>query len=229
MRCSPCGVAVSRRHGMDAPAPFHERRPPRWSTPHGPSRIAPPRLLIAPGRFGSGPGLDERRSPKRMLYSIAPGDGVRADERIRTADPSITRAPRRLRLVAVCGAECLGQAILRPFGPPALCGWCGVVCCHPVATSGRWLDRGRTLTRLATWHRQPRRGHEITPRPGSVPIHGAVRFVDGDLPIHCTLKFDGVVLGYPKRLAARINTRGPVSDAGARVMAEYLADRPPAR
>jgi hypothetical protein len=62
-----------------------------------------------------------------------------------------------------------------------------------------------------------------------VPIHGALRFVNADLPIHCTLKFDGVVLGYPKRLAARVNTRGPVTDAGARVMAEYLADRLPAR
>jgi hypothetical protein len=62
-----------------------------------------------------------------------------------------------------------------------------------------------------------------------VPIHGAVRFVDGDLPIRCTLKFDGVIHGYPKRIAARINTRGSVTDAGARVMAAYLADRPPAR
>jgi hypothetical protein len=62
-----------------------------------------------------------------------------------------------------------------------------------------------------------------------VPIHGALRFVDGDLRIHCTIKFDGIVHGYPKHLAARINTRGPVTDAGACVMAEYLADRLPAR
>jgi hypothetical protein len=44
----------------------------------------------------------------------------------------------------------------------------------------------------------------------------------------CTLKFDGFILAYPKRLAARINAPGPVTGAGVRGTAEYLADRPPA-
>jgi hypothetical protein len=40
-----------------------------------------------------------------------------ADARIRTADPFITRTPRRLWLVVVRGAECLGQANFGRFAP----------------------------------------------------------------------------------------------------------------
>jgi len=43
------------------------------------------------------------------------------------------------------------------------------------------------------------------------------------------LKLDGFVLAYPKRLAARINARGPVPDARVREIAKKLADRLPAR
>jgi hypothetical protein len=57
---------------------------------------------------------------------------------------------------------------------------------------------------------------------------GALCVVDADLPMLCTLKFDGCILAYPKRLAARINAPGPVTDAGVGGTAEYLADRPPA-
>jgi hypothetical protein len=91
------------------------------------------------------------------------------------------------------------------------------------------LARGRSLTRLAKWHRQRRGCHEITPRPGGVPIHGVACVVDADLPMLGALKLDGFVLAYPKRLAARINARGPVPDARVREIVKKLADRLPAR
>jgi len=62
-----------------------------------------------------------------------------------------------------------------------------------------------------------------------VPIHGALWFVDADLPTLGRLKFDGFVLANPKRLSARIGACGPVTDASVRVIATYRADRPPAR
>ncbi len=55
-----------------------------------------------------------------MTDPITPGDGVRADEQIRTADPFIMRMPRRLSLVVVLGAGGLGQASFGRFAPTRL-------------------------------------------------------------------------------------------------------------
>jgi hypothetical protein len=53
-----------------------------------------------------------------MTDPITPGEGVRADEGIRPADPFITRTPRRLWLVAVHGAGHLEQAKFDRSAPP---------------------------------------------------------------------------------------------------------------
>jgi hypothetical protein len=116
--------------------------------------------------------------PARVLVTppndlITPGDGVRADERIRTADPFITRTPRRLRLVAVCRADCLGQAnlgvsllgVLRLLQGGVL-----PTCCHFAvavdaarAAGRRWSARHRLV-----WRIRPSAGRN---RPG--PVSGA--------------------------------------------------------
>lgn len=63
---------------------------------------------------------------------------------------------------------------------------------------------------------------------GGVSIHGALCFVDADLPTFGTSTFNGFFLAYPKRLAARINARGPVANRQVAQIAELIAARFPA-
>lgn len=65
---------------------------------------------------------------------------------------------------------------------------------------------------------------EIAPE---VPIHGALCFVDADLPLVFKLTFKGFPILYPRQLAKRINGTGPVTAEGVRAAAEALARRFP--
>jgi hypothetical protein len=58
--------------------------------------------------------------------------------------------------------------------------------------------------------------------PGT-PIHGALCFVDADLPLIRTLTFNGYPLLYPKRLAKRINEPGPLAQEHVHELARALA------
>jgi hypothetical protein len=55
------------------------------------------------------------------------------------------------------------------------------------------------------------------------PIHGALCFVDTDLPLTATLSLSEYALLYPKALAKRINRDGPASDSAVRAVARALA------
>jgi hypothetical protein len=112
------------------------RRSPRRSDCAGPTSVGgqPPRGVLIVGGFVWSPHLPSESAGTLSVDLIARGDGVRADERIRTADTFITRTPRRLSLVAVPGADRPGQANFGHFAPELFCGWSRVLCCHPVAT-----------------------------------------------------------------------------------------------
>ena len=60
--------------------------------------------------------------------------------------------------------------------------------------------------------------------PGT-PVHGALCFVDADLPPVGTLSLNGFPLLYPKRLAKRINRDGPLEPSRVRSLARDLAAR----
>ena len=60
-----------------------------------------------------------------------------------------------------------------------------------------------------------------------VPVHGALCFVDADLPLLGTLSFGGYPLLYPKPLAKRINRPGPVSSDQVHAVGTELARRLP--
>jgi len=67
--------------------------------------------------------------------------------------------------------------------------------------------------------RQGRRGHEITPRPGGVPIRGALCGVDAHLPMPGgRASSPDLSPPTPKRVAFRIIARGPLTDAGVRAI-----------
>ncbi len=76
---------------------------------------------------------------------------------------------------------------------------------------------------------RPRQAEAVARAHGVDSVLEPIACVDADPPIQCALAFDGSVLGNLARLEVRINARGPVTDAGARVMAECLADRLRAR
>lgn len=62
-----------------------------------------------------------------------------------------------------------------------------------------------------------------------VPVHGALCFIDSDLPMLGTLTFKGLPLLHPKPLAKRINADGPVASSDIRAIATALSTRfPPA-
>jgi hypothetical protein len=61
----------------------------------------------------------------------------------------------------------------------------------------------------------------------SVPLHGALCFVDADLPLLGTLKFAGFPLLYPKALARRLNDDGPMGAETVDLVATRLAKRFP--
>jgi hypothetical protein len=61
----------------------------------------------------------------------------------------------------------------------------------------------------------------------SVPVRGALCFVDADLPLVGNLSFDGYPLLYPKRLAKRINADGPLTADRVAELAADLAQRFP--
>ena len=61
----------------------------------------------------------------------------------------------------------------------------------------------------------------------SVLVRGALCFVDADLPLLGNLSFNGYPLLYPRQLARRLNTRGPLSREGALVLAAQLGERFP--
>ena len=56
-----------------------------------------------------------------------------------------------------------------------------------------------------------------------VPVHGALCFVDADLPLLRKLTFRGYPLLYPKTLAKRLNAPGDLSPARAQAVADALA------
>lgn len=61
------------------------------------------------------------------------------------------------------------------------------------------------------------------------PVHGAVCFVDADLPVLGTLRLHGISLLRPKRLSKRINAKPILSPERVRAVATELAQRfPPA-
>ena len=66
---------------------------------------------------------------------------------------------------------------------------------------------------------------EIAP---DVPVHGALCFVDADLPLLGRLTFDGYPLLYPKALARRLNQHGPVAVRQRRELLTQLANHFPA-
>ncbi len=67
---------------------------------------------------------------------------------------------------------------------------------------------------------------EIAP---DAPIHGALCFVDAELPMLGKLSFKGFQLLYPKSLAKRINAAGPIDRERVPAVASALAIRfPPA-
>ncbi len=61
---------------------------------------------------------------------------------------------------------------------------------------------------------------EIAP---DVPVHGALCFVDAELPMLGKLSFKGFPLLYPKALAKRINASGPLDREGVTAVATELA------
>jgi hypothetical protein len=58
-----------------------------------------------------------------------------------------------------------------------------------------------------------------------VPVHGAMCFIDGELPMLRTLTFQGFPLVDPKSLAKRLNAAGPLDAASIRGLASSLAQR----
>ncbi len=62
--------------------------------------------------------------------------------------------------------------------------------------------------------------------PG-VPVHGALCFIDGELPMLGTLTFNGYPLLYPKALAKRINASGQLTAHDVQAIARELAARFP--
>jgi hypothetical protein len=71
--------------------------------------------VVTTTRFtGSGARADDRNCGTDRFTDR---EGSEADARTRTADPFITRTPRRLWLVAVRGADHLGQANFGRFAP----------------------------------------------------------------------------------------------------------------
>ena len=61
-----------------------------------------------------------------------------------------------------------------------------------------------------------------------VPVTGVLCFVDADLPLLGTLRFDDVLLLTPGRLAKRLNAPGPLTGPQATVVVAALAQRFPA-
>ena len=61
-----------------------------------------------------------------------------------------------------------------------------------------------------------------------VTVHGALCFIDSELPLLGKLTFRGFPLLYPKSLAKRINADGPTPPADIRAIAAALATRFPA-
>jgi hypothetical protein len=55
------------------------------------------------------------------------------------------------------------------------------------------------------------------------PLHGAICFVDAELPLFRTLSFSGFPLLYPRALAKRINQAGPLSDQRVAAVAAELS------
>jgi hypothetical protein len=60
--------------------------------------------------------------------------------------------------------------------------------------------------------------------PG-VPVHGALCFVDADLPLVGRRTFDGCHLLYPRELAKRIAAPGPLTPPQVPAVAAALARR----
>ncbi len=62
-----------------------------------------------------------------------------------------------------------------------------------------------------------------------VPVHGALCFIDSELPLLGTLTLGGFAIVHPKPLAKRINSAGPLSQTGIGRLASQLAQLfPPA-
>lgn len=61
-----------------------------------------------------------------------------------------------------------------------------------------------------------------------VPVTGVLCFIDADLPLFGTLRFDEHLLLTAGRLAKRLNTPGPMTGGDATAVAGALAQRFPA-
>jgi len=59
------------------------------------------------------------------------------------------------------------------------------------------------------------------------PVHGALCFVDADLPVLGNLRLHGISLLHPKRLSKRINAKPTLSPQRVREVANELAERFP--
>lgn len=66
---------------------------------------------------------------------------------------------------------------------------------------------------------------EVAP---TMPVHGALCFVEGDLPVFGTLQLDGCLVLGPKRLAKRINAGGQASGGAITAVSDALTQRLPA-
>jgi hypothetical protein len=60
-----------------------------------------------------------------------------------------------------------------------------------------------------------------------VPVHGAMCFIDADLPLLGTLKIKGCPLVYRKALAKRLNADGPLEREQMQSIAAQLGARFP--
>jgi hypothetical protein len=60
--------------------------------------------------------------------------------------------------------------------------------------------------------------------PG-VPVRGAFCLVDAELPLLGNLSFRGYPLLGRRKLAKRLNGRGPLPDAEVRALTAFLAER----
>jgi hypothetical protein len=67
----------------------------------------------------------------------------------------------------------------------------------------------------------------LSVRRGAAPVHGALCFVEADLPLFGTLSINGFLGLYPRQLAKRLNAPGLLTVHEIRAVAQLLAERFP--
>lgn len=100
---------------------------------------------------------------------------------------------------------------------------------RPLFGDAKLTIAGRDKTKLIDGlERQVDSVRQALPRLApAVPIHGALCFLNAELPLLGTPAVRGFPLLHPKGLAKRINARGGMTDREVRVVAVALADRMP--